>query len=127
MDQIVTKGPAEETFESIGGLRIFMRSWRPPGSPRAVVAICHGVNSHSGQYFWTAEEFVDSGYAVYALDLRGRGKSDGQRYYVEDVAHYAADLAGLIAIAKSREPGLPVFLLGHSAGGISCHVTGTPD
>jgi len=124
MDQIVTKGPTEETFESVGGLRILMRSWRPAEKPRAVIAICHGVNSHSGQYFCVAEEFVASGYAVYALDLRGRGKSDGERYYVEDVAHYAADLAGLIGIAKSREPGLPVFLLGHSAGGVtSCIYT----
>ena len=124
MDQIVTKGPTEETFESVGGLKIFMRSWRPEHEPRAVIAICHGVNSHSGQYFWVAEEFVASGYAVYALDLRGRGKSDGERYYVEDVAHYVADLAGLIGIAKSREPGLPVFLLGHSAGGVtSCVYT----
>jgi alpha-beta hydrolase superfamily lysophospholipase len=119
MDQIVTKGPTEETFESVGGLRIFMRSWRPEGKPRAVIAICHGVNSHSGQYFWTAEQLVADGYAVYALDLRGRGKSDGERYYVEDVDHYVADLAGLINIAKTREPGLPSFLLGHSAGGVT--------
>jgi alpha-beta hydrolase superfamily lysophospholipase len=62
---------------------------------------------------------VADGYAVYALDLRGRGKSDGERYYVEDVDHYVADLAGLINIAKTREPGLPSFLLGHSAGGVT--------
>jgi alpha-beta hydrolase superfamily lysophospholipase len=50
--------------------------------------------------------------------LGGRGKSSGERSWVSDVAEYVADLAGLITLAKSREKGLPVFLLGHSAGGV---------
>ncbi len=108
----------EESFESAGGLKIFFRSWQPEGTPRAVVVICHGVNSHGGQHAWTAEQLVKAGHAVLALDLRGRGKSDGERFYVEDVADYVSDVAGTIRIAKSRHPGLPLFLLGHSAGGV---------
>jgi len=108
----------EETFDGTGGLKIFLRSWRPSGKPRALLVICHGVNSHGGQYLWAAEQFVKSGYAVYALDLRGRGKSEGERFYVEDVAEYVNDVAGVVRIAKSRDAGLPVFLLGHSAGGV---------
>jgi alpha-beta hydrolase superfamily lysophospholipase len=61
----------EETFEGVGGLKIFLRSWRPVSKPRAVVVICHGVNSHGGQYIGVAEQFAASGFAVYALDLRG--------------------------------------------------------
>jgi len=114
--------PREEMFESAHGTRIFLRSWQPDGTPRAVIVICHGVNSHGGQYVWSAEQFVKDGYAVYALDLRGRGKSEGERFYVEDVADYVADVAGTIRIAKSRHPGLPVFLLGHSAGGVTSAV-----
>ena len=114
--------PREEMFESAHGTRIFLRSWQPDGTPRAVIVICHGVNSHGGQYIWPAEQFVKDGYAVYALDLRGRGKSEGERFYVEDVADYVADVAGTIRIAKSRHPGLPVFLLGHSAGGVTSAV-----
>ncbi len=64
-------------------------------------------------------EFVKKGHAVFALDLRGRGKSDGERFYVDDVADYVADVAGTVEIAKARHPGLPVFLLGHSAGGVT--------
>lgn len=120
----MAKGPLEEVFEGGGGLRIFMRSWRPDAAPRGVVAICHGVNSHSGQFFWAAEQFVAAGLAVYALDLRGRGKSEGERFYVEHIRDYVGDLAQLISIAKSREHGLPVYLLGHSAGGVtSCIYT----
>ena len=108
----------EETFDGTGGLRIFLRSWRPAGKPRAVVVICHGVNSHGGQYAWAAEQFVKGGFAAYALDLRGRGESEGERFYVENVAEYVSDVAGTVKIAKSRDPGVPVFLLGHSAGGV---------
>lgn len=108
----------EATFESAGGIEIFYRTWQPAGEPRAVVVICHGVNSHGGQHAWAAEQLVASGYAVLALDLRGRGRSQGERFYVEDVADYVADVAGTIAIAKARFPGLKVFLLGHSAGGV---------
>jgi len=107
----------EETFAGRGGTRIFMRSWRP-AAPKAVVVICHGVNSHSGQYLWTGEQLAAAGFAVYAYDHRGRGKSEGPRFYIDDISDYTEDLGTLITLAKSREPGLKVFLLGHSAGGV---------
>lgn len=113
-----------ERIRGAGGLEIFVRSWRPEGAPRGVVAICHGVNSHSGYYGWTAAQLVESGLAVYAVDLHGRGQSDGERFYNEDIEDYVSDVDALITLAKTREPGLPVFLLGHSAGGvISCVYT----
>jgi acylglycerol lipase len=118
MDQVVGNASREEHLEGEGGLKIFVRSWRPPGQPRGVVAIVPGFNSHSGHYLWVAEQFVARGLAVYAVDLRGRGKSDGERFYVQDFAQYVGDVADLVDLAKSREPGLPVFLLGHSAGGV---------
>jgi alpha-beta hydrolase superfamily lysophospholipase len=108
----------EETLESVGGVRIHLRSWPAAGPARAVVVLCHGVNSHGGQYVWPAEQFAAAGFSVYALDLRGRGKSEGERFYVEDIAEYVGDVANVIQLAKSRHPGLRVFLLGHSAGGV---------
>jgi len=108
----------EDTYVGKGNLKIFFRAWRPDGDPKGVIVICHGVNSHGGQYVWSAERFAEAGFVVYALDLRGRGRSEGERFYVEDVADYVADVAGVVSIAKERDPGLPVFLLGHSAGGV---------
>jgi acylglycerol lipase len=114
----------EEQFKGLGGLNIFVRSWRPQGKARGVVVIVHGFNSHSGQYLWVAGQLVASGLSVYALDHRGRGKSDGDRFYIENVADYVSDLETLVTMASSRESGLPVFMLGHSAGGvISCIYT----
>jgi alpha-beta hydrolase superfamily lysophospholipase len=109
----------EEDFQNADGLSLHLRSWRPTGTPRAVVVIAHGFNSHSGQYAWVADRLVEKGLAVYAMDFRGRGKSEGQRFRVEHVGEYAGDLAETVAIAKSREPGLAVFVLGHSAGGVT--------
>lgn len=108
----------ESSFEGIGGLKIFTRAWRPTGTPRAIIVIVHGFNSHSGYYRWVAEQFVAHGLAVYALDLRGRGQSEGERFYVEKFADYVNDVATFVALAKAQEPGLPVFMLGHSAGGV---------
>lgn len=109
----------DERVESTGGLSLFVRSWRPvQGTPRAVLAIVHGFNSHSGHYAWVAEQAVADGLAVYAVDLRGRGQSDGERYYVDRFADYLNDVHKLVTLARTREPGLPLFLLGHSAGGV---------
>jgi acylglycerol lipase len=115
----------EEKIIGAPGLHIFVRSWRPGGTARGVVVICHGVNSHSGYYSWAAEQLVAaSGLAVYALDLHGRGKSDGERFYLEKIGDYLDDVNAVVTLAASRHPGLPVFLLGHSAGGvISCVYT----
>ena len=107
----------EGTFDS-AGLQIFFRSWRPSLAPRAAVVIVPGFNSHSAYYAWTAQELVANRLAVYALDLRGRGKSDGERFYVETFDDYVSDVSHCVALVKSREPGVPLYLLGHSAGGV---------
>lgn len=110
---------SEEWLDGKGGLRIFTRHWEPSGTPRASLVICHGVNSHGGQYIDAAEEFIRRGYAVTALDLRGRGKSEGERYYTDSVDDYVSDLSQTIELARSKHPELPVYLLGHSAGGVT--------
>jgi len=108
----------EERVQGAGDLNLFVRSWRPEGEARGLVAIVPGFNAHSGYYAWAAEQFTATGLAVYAVDLRGRGHSDGERFYVERFADYVSDVATLVTLAKSREPGLPLYLLGHSAGGV---------
>jgi alpha-beta hydrolase superfamily lysophospholipase len=111
----------EEQLVGVGGLKIFFRSWRPEGAARGVVVLVHGFNSHSGYYVWAAEQLRATGLAVYALDHRGRGRSDGERFFLEKFADYVNDLHTFVKLAKSREPDLPVYMLGHSAGGvISC-------
>jgi alpha-beta hydrolase superfamily lysophospholipase len=112
---------AKEELLSGGAGALVMRSWASSAKPRAIVAICHGFNSHGGYYSWVGEQCANAGYATYAVDLRGRGKSEGERFFVESFDDYVADLRVAVTLAKTRDPSLPLFLLGHSAGGvISC-------
>ena len=118
MTQTQLRPAAEERVETTGGLTLFVRSWRPDANARGLVVIVPGFNSHSGYYAWVAEQLVAAGLVVYALDLRGRGQSDGERFYVEKFTDYVDDTSAVVTLSKSREPGLPTFLLGHSAGGV---------
>jgi alpha-beta hydrolase superfamily lysophospholipase len=113
---------SESTFKGAGGLNIFFRSWHPSQAAKGVVAIVPGFNSHSGYYDWVAMQLTGNGLAVYAIDLRGRGKSDGERFYVQNFEDYVTDAASFVSIVKEKEKGLPVFMLGHSAG-VSLHAT----
>jgi acylglycerol lipase len=114
----------EGSFEGIEGVKIFTREWQPAGKPHGVVVISHGLNAHSGLYEWAAQQFTSNGLAVHALDHRGRGRSEGEGFFVKKFADWTNDLATFIDRVKAREPGLPVFLLGHSAGGvIACGYT----
>jgi alpha-beta hydrolase superfamily lysophospholipase len=110
--------PSGHKLEGLGGLRIFVRSWQPTGKARAVVAIVPGFNAHSGHYAWVAAQLVAQGFAVHALDLRGRGRSDGERFYVQSFSDYVSDVRTMMEHLHTRTDGLPVFLLGHSAGGV---------
>jgi acylglycerol lipase len=118
MPTSATEATGEGTVQSSDGLNIFYRSWRPATAPRGVVVIVHGFNSHSGYYAWVAQKLVERGVAVYAPDLRGRGKSDGERFYVQTFADYVNDVSAVMRLARSREKGLPFYILGHSAGGV---------
>jgi acylglycerol lipase len=117
--EIVPAAPPEELRLSASGADIFVRVWRPAAAPRAVFTICHGFNAHGGHYRWVAEQMVARGFTVYALDLRGRGRSSGERFYVETIDDYVADLAAMIDLVQARDPGSPIYLLGHSAGGVT--------
>jgi acylglycerol lipase len=118
MAQLSVTNVSEEKFEGVDGFNIFFRSWRPTGKVRGIMILIHGFNAHSGYMEWPGEQFSEDGLAVYALDLRGRGKSDGERFYVDKFSDYLGDVDKLVEIAKSNNPGLPVYVLGHSAGGV---------
>ena len=105
------------TLTGLGGLRINWQSWLP-AEPRAVVVIAHGAGEHIGRYEHVAARLVREGYAVYALDHRGHGHSEGTRALLDRVDNAVADLDSLVLLAGAEHPGLPLFLLGHSMGGL---------
>jgi acylglycerol lipase len=109
---------ADSHFTGAGGVRIFWQSWLPDADPRAIVVIAHGAGEHSGRYEHVAERLVAEGYAVYAIDHRGHGRSDGPRALIDRMSNAVADVHTLVTLAASRHPGAGVFLLGHSMGGM---------
>lgn len=108
----------EATFQGAKGFSIFRRTWLPDnGATRAAVVIVHGLGEHSGRYAHVAEQLVAAGCAVYAMDHRGHGKSDGSRAVVDRFSRAVEDIDQVVELAKKENPGKPVFMLGHSMGG----------
>jgi acylglycerol lipase len=109
---------AEVALEGTGGLRLYARRWTGSEPARGVLVVVHGLKDHSDRYATFAGALARAGYAVYALDLRGHGRSAGPRVTVDDFDHYVADVARLLAHAQAEHPGLPAFVFGHSMGGV---------
>jgi acylglycerol lipase len=113
---------AEGTFKSLRGLKIFYQGWLPDGDVKAVLFIVHGLGEHSGRYMNVVDHFVPLGYAVYGLDHIGHGKSDGGREQVDRFEDFARPLTAYYNMIKGWQPGKPIFLYGHSLGGlIACN------
>lgn len=101
-------------------LTLFGQWWKPAnGEPRAVVLLVHGTMAHSGFYAPWAEHLVANGYAVFGIDLRGWGQSQGygRRGYVGDADEYSEDVATAWREVKRVYPALPLYLQGESLGG----------
>lgn len=107
----------EGTFTSFDGLSIYHQSWMPDEQPKAAVMVVHGLGEHSGRYAHVADRLTTAGYAVYALDHRGHGKSEGKRAFVKHYDEFMSDLVQFRAVIESKHPRTPLVLLGHSMGG----------
>ena len=108
----------ERSFDGVGGVRIVYDVWEPEDAEcRGVVVLCHGYAEHARRYDHVAQRFGESGLGVYALDLRGHGRSGGKRVYLRDISEYTNDFQTLVGIAAAEYPELKHVVLGHSMGG----------
>ena len=98
-------------------MKLFEHTWLPREEARAVVVIVHGYAEHGGRYGHVGEFLARRGYAVYAFDLRGHGRSEGERAFVNSFDEYLDDAGSFLETVRGRNPGRPLFLLGHSLGG----------
>ncbi|HVY61070.1 MAG TPA: lysophospholipase [Planctomycetota bacterium] len=97
------------TFAARDGVHLFEQA--------AALVVVHGLKDHSSRYADLAKALVARGFAVHAFDLRGHGRSGGDRVWVDDFSQYLDDLDVFLARVRAAEPGRPIFLMGHSMGG----------
>ena len=107
----------EGTFKGAGELDLYYQCWRPSGQRRAILIIVHGLGGHSGLFNNLVDSLVPQGYEIYGFDLRGHGRSPGQRGHITTWAHFREDLGRFLSWVDAHTPKLPRFLLGHSLGG----------
>ncbi len=108
----------EGRFEGDRRTGIYYQAWTPTAKPKALVVLVHGQGEHGGRYTHVAEYMTRNGYAFYAQDLRGHGRSAGKHGHVERFDDYLADLSHMIDIAREKNPTIKTFLYGHSLGGL---------
>ena len=104
-------------LDGAGGVRPQRRSWRPE-SPRAALVLVHGYGEHCARYENFGEWFAARGFAVHGYDLRGHGRSGGRVCHVDRFDEFLDDLGRMLAAVREEEPGRPLFLVGHSMGGL---------
>jgi len=106
----------EAEFTGCEGKNLYYQNWLPAGKPKAVLIIVYGLAEHSGRYKNLIDYFVPRGYAAYAFDYRGHGRSKGKRGYIERFSCYIDDLALFLDLVRSRHPENMIFIIGHSIG-----------
>ena len=107
----------EGKFKGRKDLSLYYQSWLPAQDLKAILLVVHGFAEHSGRYMNIVNHFVPKGYAVYGLDHRGHGRSEGLRGYVERFSYYLDDLKTFFDIVRSEHDDAKVFIVGHSMGG----------
>ena len=108
----------EGTLSAPVGATLYYQSWMPDDDCTAILLVAHGLAEHSGRYEHFAAFFVARGYAVYALDHIGHGKSDGDRCHLDKFSDYTDGISSLLAKALEMWPEVPAILIGHSMGGL---------
>jgi alpha-beta hydrolase superfamily lysophospholipase len=106
------------TLQAEDGLTLRGTRLRGPGRPKAAVVLAHGYAEHSGRYDGVMRALAASRFAVYAVDHRGHGRSDGERCYVERFDQYVDDLGLVVDLARREQAEKPCYLFGHSMGGL---------
>jgi alpha-beta hydrolase superfamily lysophospholipase len=115
---LTVQAHADSRFAGARGTALFRRRWRPDTPARGVLVNVHGLGDHSGLYPTVVEYFTARGFAVHAPDLRGNGLSPGQRGHITRWEVFREDLRRFLELVRSEEPGLPLFVLGNSLGGL---------
>jgi len=114
---------------AVDGTRLYWRRYVPDDKPRAELLFVHGLAEHSGRYGHVMRYFADRGFDCWALDYRCHGKSPGLRVHVDRFDEFLLDIAAAYRLVRAEQTWLPLYLVGHSQGGLLVlrHVLARPD
>ncbi|GAB4535784.1 MAG: monoacylglycerol lipase [Pleurocapsa sp.] len=104
-------------FSVIQNLELYYQSWHPNENVRGIVVFIHGLGGHSGVFDNLVEFLVARNFSVYGFDLRGHGRSPGQRGYINNWSEFREDVQAFLHFVRIQECDRPLFLLGQSLGG----------
>jgi alpha-beta hydrolase superfamily lysophospholipase len=107
----------EGWLKSFDGTDLFYREWVSGKKIASALVFVHGLGDHSGRHPHLVEAFTDQPIGLYALDLRGHGRSSGQRGFIRRWLEYREDVAAFVRLVGRENPDKPLFLMGHSLGG----------
>jgi alpha-beta hydrolase superfamily lysophospholipase len=108
----------EGVCRAFGGIDLYCQTWRPDKPAIATAVFVHGIGDHGGRHMNLVNALVAAGLAVVAPDLRGHGRSPGLRGHVDGWQDYREDVHAVVQSARAASPGLPLFVIGHSLGGL---------
>jgi alpha-beta hydrolase superfamily lysophospholipase len=109
-------------FDGVTG-RVYYRAWRVPGPRTAAVVFLHGFGEHSGLYHRLGDSLNHAGIELWALDEIGHGLTAGDRAVIDSIDDLVENGRRLAALAADAGPARPLFLAGHSLGGVAAAVT----
>jgi pimeloyl-ACP methyl ester carboxylesterase len=107
----------EGYFNGFSGTQLYYQAWSVEGAKSAVIFV-HGLGDHSGSYKHLINHVVPGGYSVYSFDLRGHGRSQGEKGHVGEWNEYREDLRLFINVVKKEENVRRVFLAGFDLGAL---------
>jgi alpha-beta hydrolase superfamily lysophospholipase len=107
----------EGFFSARDGIRLFWHTERA-AAPSGHVAVVHGYAEHLGRHSEVMRALAAGGYTVHLLDCRGHGQSGGKRAHIDAFDEYLSDLDLFLTRVKEQSGAAPLFLLGHSQGGL---------
>lgn len=103
---------------SVSGASLHIHRWEPSTAVTAQLILCHGYAEHAMRYLPFVKALNDIGVRVIAPDHVGHGRSEGLRGYVQNIEMLVDDVSDLVLKAQAASPKLPLFLFGHSMGGV---------
>lgn len=110
-------------ISSFDGTKLFLNREVAEDS-KAIAVIVHGLAEHQGRYDYVADVLHQNGIGTYRFDHRGHGRSEGERTHYDDFNQLLDDTNVIVDMAFAENPGLPVFLIGHSMGGFTVSLYG---